>query len=266
MRDFDLPDWPQTGDAQEADDDLFVLTDPPNGGGAPVRSGVPEPLLLTSGLRNCKPTVEISGSTTSDSQDRAPAQTCQIEDIICFTAGTRILTAFGDRPIEDLRIGNRLVTRDHGLRPIRWIGKRTVVGRGSLAPIAINPSALDGARAALRVSPRHRMLFTGYRAEILFGEAEVLVAAQHLVNGADIREEPCDEVTYYHLMLDAHEIIYAEGTATESFYAGTRGIGAITTEAREELFTIFPELRHNTGAHGRMARTCLTPHEARLLH
>ena len=66
-------------------------------------------------------------------------------------------------------------------------------------------------------------------------------------------------------MFDAHEVIYAEGTATESFYAGSGALEAITAEGREEMFTIFPELRSNIGAHGQTARTCLKPHEARLL-
>ena len=189
----------------------------------------------------------------------------QLENLICFTLGTRILTPYGERAIETLKAGDKLVTRDNGLRPIRWIGRRTVTGRGVLAPIEITPDEPADGRAALRISPLHRMLFTGYRAQMLFGQSEVLVAAKHLINGADIRQAPCDEVTYIHVMLDAHEIIFAEGTATESFYAGTQGIDAVTEGAREEMFSLFPELRSNPGAHGRTARICLQPHEVQLL-
>lgn len=189
----------------------------------------------------------------------------EIENMICFTPGTHILTPLGERPIESLRIGDMVVTRDSGQCAIRWIGQCAVAGRGALAPIAIAPEAPDCARAPLLVSPQHRMLFTGHRAELLFGQSEVLVAARDLVNGADIVEAPCAEVTYMHIMLDKHEIIYADGTATESFYAGTSSIGAMTPEARAGMFAIFPELRSDAGAHGRTARPCLRPHEARLI-
>lgn len=60
-------------------------------------------------------------------------------------------------------------------------------------------------------------------------------------------------------------MIYAEGAATESFHAGDIGISAITDQAREEMFAIFPELRSNPNAYGDTARPCLKRHEARLL-
>ncbi|SLN52406.1 Hemolysin, plasmid [Roseovarius litorisediminis] len=189
----------------------------------------------------------------------------EIENIICFTPGTQILTQFGERPIETLKLGDMVITRDHGLRPIRWIGKRRVAGRGKFAPIAVNCNALDGARNPLLVSPQHRILFTGYRAELLFGQTEVLVAAKHLVDGRDVQIREQDEVTYFHIMFDHHEIIYAEGVATESFHAGDTGLSAISQPARDELFAIFPELRSAPGRHRETARTCLKKYEAKLL-
>ncbi len=92
----------------------------------------------------------------------------QIENIICFTPGARILTNCGERAIETLKLGDMVVTRDHGLRPIRWIGKRTVIGRGAFAPISVAPGVAKGDSKGLLVSPQHRILFTGYRAELLF--------------------------------------------------------------------------------------------------
>ena len=189
----------------------------------------------------------------------------EIENIICFTPGTRILTAHGERPIEDLRNGDMVVTRDHGPRPIRWTGKRSLPGKGRFAPVQVGTNALSGAREGLLVSPQHRILFTGYRAELLFGEPEVLVPAKHLIDGRDVVQQDVDEVTYIHLMFDRHEVIYAEGIATESFHAGDVGLGAVDEAAREELFTIFPELRSAPYRHGKTARTCLKAHEARLI-
>ena len=131
--------------------------------------------------------------------------------------------------------------------------------------MTLDAGALDGLTRALTVSPQHRFLFTGYRAELLFGTSEVLVAAKHLVNGMNIRQEDRTAVTYLHMMFDQHEVIYADGTATESFHAGEIGIAAISDQSREEMFALFPELRSNIGAYGDTARTCLKAHEARLL-
>ncbi len=189
----------------------------------------------------------------------------EIENIICFTPGTRILTEHGERPIETLRAGDRLLTRDRGLRPIRWIGHSTVAGQGKFAPIALNSNVLDGARRPLLVSPQHRMLFTGYKAELLFGDPEVLIAAKHLVDGWDVRVVPRKRVTYFHLMLDRHEVIFAEGAATESFHANDLGVAAISENAREDMFRAFPHLRADLSAYGDTVRQCLKAHEARLL-
>lgn len=189
----------------------------------------------------------------------------EIENIICFTPGAQILTSHGERAVETLQVGDRVVTRDNGLRPIRWIGKRTVTAKDDFAPIRIAPSVTDGGREALIVSPQHRILFTGYRAELLFGESEVLVAAKHLVDGRDVTVTELEEVTYIHIMFDRHEVIYASGIATESFHAGDMGLGAVSESAREELFAIFPELRSAGGRHRETARTCLKKHEALLL-
>ncbi|WP_439111123.1 Hint domain-containing protein [Lentibacter sp.] len=184
--------------------------------------------------------------------------------IICFTEGTRIATPRGVREIEDLEVGDLVVTRDHGLQPIRWVGKRTVPARGALAPIRFDANVMGNERP-LYVSPQHRMLVQGYEASLLFGESEVLASAKHLVNGSSVTEVHGGEVTYVHIMFDQHEIIYAEGAASESFYPGGTGLDAVEAEAREELFTIFPELRSHEGAYGDTARLCLKAHESRLL-
>ena len=144
----------------------------------------------------------------------------EIENIICFTPGARILTPRGERPVESLRPGDMVITRDHGPQPLRWTGHRTVPGVDRFAPVRVAAHVLDGARAPLLVSPQHRFLFTGYKAELLFGCDEVLVAAKHLVDGHAVTQTDQAMVTYIHLMFDRHEVIYAEGTATESFHAG----------------------------------------------
>ena len=110
------------------------------------------------------------------------------------------------------------------------------------------------------------MMFQGYRAELLFGESEVLVAAKHLVDGKLVTQDEGGDVTYIHMMFDEHEVVYAEGAATESFHPGEIGLSAVSDPARDELFALFPELRSNIGGYGQTARRCLRSHEAKLLN
>lgn len=205
----------------------------------------------------------LSGSFTM--ADGTSVTFSQIENIICFTPGMHIRTALGDRPVETLEVGDFVATRDNGLQAIRWIGRSTVPGLGRFAPIRIEPEAMEGLRAPLLVSPQHRVLYSGYRAQLHFGESEVLMAAKHMVDGYHVRPQELVAVTYIHLMFDRHEIIYSQGLETESFYAGDVGLGALGPASREDLFDIFPKLRSDPGDHLRTARPCLRQHEARLL-
>ena len=205
----------------------------------------------------------LSGSVTM--LDGSVVTFSNIERIICFADGARILTPRGERRIEDLRLGDLVVTRDNGPQPVRWIGVSTVAGEGKFAPIRIAPEAGFGGTRPLLVSPQHRLLYSGYRAELLTGQSEVLIAAKHLVNGTTIREVPQARVTYFHMMFDRHEIVFAESITTESFHISDESLRAIGNSSREELFAVFPELRTGYGLHGKTARICLKGHEARLL-
>ncbi|MBB5723339.1 hypothetical protein FHS72_002979 [Loktanella ponticola] len=186
----------------------------------------------------------------------------QSAGIPCFTPGAMIATPLGERAIETLQVGDQVMTRDHGLQDIRWVGQRAVAARDKLAPILIQPGVVTGQEMPLLVSPQHRMLFTGYRAELLFGESEVLIAAKHLLDGRDVIRQDGGQVTYIHVLFDSHEVIYANGAATESFHPGDEGIAGIDDAARAELFTIFPELRADISRYGQTARRCLRKHEA----
>ncbi|MFT5865799.1 MAG: Ca2+-binding RTX toxin-like protein [Gammaproteobacteria bacterium] len=213
--------------------------------------------------------INVDGNTTYEGtiqmDDGTLLEFSEIENIICFTPGTRIATPAGARDIATLKIGDLIVTRDHGLQPIRWIQQRTVPAVDRFAPIRIRPGVVTGQDRDLLVSPQHRMLFQGYRAELLFGESEVLVAAKHLLDGKLVTRDTGGDVTYIHMMFDEHEVIFAEGAATESFHPGPVSLTAVSNPAREELFALFPELRSNIGGYGQTARRCLRRHEANLL-
>lgn len=181
--------------------------------------------------------------------------------LTCFAQGTLIDTSRGPVAIEDLAIDDLVMTRDNGVQPIRWIGHSTVAGKGKFAPIRIKKGTLGNTRD-LRVSPLHRMLICGWRAELMFGEAEVLACAKHLVNGDTIFADPCDQVTYFHLMFDSHQIISAESCPSESYFPGPTTLDSIDQEMRDELFALFPELESNAKSYGQTARMCTRGEES----
>ncbi len=188
--------------------------------------------------------------------------------VFCFTRGTRIRTAAGERRIETLRSGDLIPTLDNGLQPIRWIGKSPLsegllAVRPDLRPIRIAAGAL-GNSAELVVSPHHRMHVTGWRAEVLFGQPQVLVAARDLVNDRTITVAPAaGGVEYWHILFERHELIWAEGALSESLHPDTAHDDPRLAEARAELTTLFPELER--AGTGEPLRPTLTPAEARLL-
>ncbi|MEZ5777175.1 MAG: Hint domain-containing protein [Paracoccaceae bacterium] len=202
-------------------------------------------------------TVRITDAGGSDTQ----VVTITINGAPCFTPGVRIATPGGERPVEELEVGDLVTTRDHGDRPIRWIGQRKVAAVGDLAPIRIAAGAL-GNRRDLIVSPQHRVLVSGWLAELHFGQPEVLVAAKHLAGGDLIHSVPGGEVIYIHIMFDDHEVIYAEGIATESFFFGGDFARDIAAQ-EQELRRILDELPGDAAP--RTARRCVSAAEAEVL-
>ena len=185
--------------------------------------------------------------------------------VACFTRGTMIETSEGEIAIENLSAGTKIFTRDNGFQHLRWIGTKTVAARGKMAPILFKEGAI-GNRRPLLVSPQHRMLISGPRAELLFGEPEVLVAAKMLVNEEDIIVCEGGKVEYYHMLFDNHEIVLANGTLSESFHPGLEGFGALSEETREEILALFPELEADgLSSYGPTARRVLKAYEANLM-
>ena len=177
----------------------------------------------------------------------------------CFVRGTLIATPTGPLPIETLRPGDLVETQDQGALPLRWIGSRTVDGGGDFAPVLIRAGALGNLRD-LRVSPQHRMQIDDWRAALWFGEARVLVAAQHLINGTTIRRDPQARVTYCHMLFDQHAIVMAEGIPAESLHLGQTALASFSYAARQEVLALFPALVDRPTAH-----TCLRGWEGRLI-
>lgn len=168
---------------------------------------------------------------------------------VCFAAGTLIETDRGPIKVENLHQGCLVRTKDNGYKPIRWIGNATYnFGSKStrMRPIRISAGSLGHGlpEADLVVSPQHRILVKSEIARKMCGFDEVLVAAKQLLDceGINVAED-LNEVTYWHFLFDQHEIVYANKTETESLYTGPEALKAVSTEAREEILTLFPELQ-----------------------
>ncbi len=146
-------------------------------------------------------------------------------EIACFAAGTGIETTEGRIPVEALAEGDLILTEAHGPQVLRAVGRRRSAADGAFAPVRFAPGAI-GNDAPLLVSPSHRVLLRGWRADLMFAESEVLVAAGDLVDGDMIRRLPMARIDYFHLLLDRHEIILAEGAAAESFDPAAAVAGA----------------------------------------
>ncbi len=186
--------------------------------------------------------------------------------VTCFVRGTEIETENGPVPIESLKAGDLLRTVDNGFQPLRWVGNRRVAAKGDFAPIRFNTGAL-GNDKPLRVSQQHRVMLSGWRAELFFGQPEVLASAKSLVNGDTIIREVGGEVEYFHILFDQHELVYSAGIETESFHPGQQGWTTLAQPAREEILNLFPELRAmGIEGYGGSVRPTIKSHEARLFY
>lgn len=170
---------------------------------------------------------------------------------VCIANGSWIDTPNGPVLIEDLRVGDTVMTLDDGPQELRWIHSRHVRRKElrnnpALAPIRISAGALgqDCPRADLRVSPQHQMLVHSAYATLMLDTPQCLVKAKDLAahNDCIARDTTGVEVVYFHLLFDAHQIVFANGAPTESFYPGPEAIAALDVDQRHELVALFPNL------------------------
>jgi Ca2+-binding RTX toxin-like protein len=212
--------------------------------------------------------------TDADGNETGRLDFTNIEEIIpCFTPGTLIATPKGERRVEDLVVGDRVITRDNGIQEIRWVGAREMTGqelahKAHLLPVLIRQGALGNnlPERDMLVSPNHRVLVANDKTALYFEEREVLVAAKHLtgLEGVDIVET--SGTTYIHVMFDQHEVILSDGTWTESFQPGDMSLAGVGNAQRNEILELFPELATREGVDGYVAaRRTLKKHEAKLL-
>ncbi len=155
---------------------------------------------------------------------------------VSFTRGTRIAMASGQQcPIEDLQVGDKVLSRDDGPQVVRWIGQTTMRAVGDFAPILIRKGTLNNENDLI-VSPNHRLFIYQRVDEMGAGRSEVLVKAKHLLNGDSVTRVEGGFVDYFQLLFDDHQIIFAEGIAAESLLLDQRTTPALPDElAREKV-------------------------------
>ncbi|MEL6682820.1 MAG: Hint domain-containing protein [Pseudomonadota bacterium] len=165
---------------------------------------------------------------------------------VCFADGTAIRTPHGERRVEDLRPGDQLVTLDHGVQEVAWVFGKTwspidVAISHNLCPVRISKGSLGNGlpERHLRLSRQHRVLVKGQIARRMFDAPEVLIPAKDLLGLPGVSlEMPTRDVTYYHIMLSRHEVLFADGAPCESLYLGSQAIEAIPAGQLDELLTV----------------------------
>ncbi len=171
-----------------------------------------------------------------------------IAAIPCFTPFVALATEAGPCFAGALKPGQRVMTRDHGLQEVRWVGRRSFDWRAlglnpALRPVRIAAGALgDGMPAAdMLVSPNHRFLAAA-PGQALNDATERLWQARRLVGQAGIARTDCRAVDYVQVLLDRHELVLAEGCWSESFQPSGPRLAALAPEARDDLVAQLPDL------------------------
>ncbi|MFK7943399.1 MAG: Hint domain-containing protein [Paracoccaceae bacterium] len=167
-------------------------------------------------------------------------------NFVCYVEGTRVLTPEGERAIETLRAGDLVTTADRGAQPIRWIRSSQVQGIGKQAPVHIRAGVLGRGlpQRDLLVSRQHRMLACSPIVSRMFGCPEVLIPAHRLTElpGVELAtmERP---VSYWHLLMENHEIIFAEGAPSESLLPGPSALECMGPDVGADLMRRFPWIK-----------------------
>ena len=127
----------------------------------------------------------------------------------------------------------------------------------SLTPVRLRAGALDKdvPDAGLLVSPGHRIVLRGSRAQTFYNAEEVLVTARDLINDHSIiRDHGQREVTYIHMMLPKHEVVFANGVATESFHPASAELTMMDENQRDRMFDRLPNQTGGVQNYGEYAR------------
>lgn len=265
---------PQAFDGSDGLDRAFTLTDGRRRWTVTLIElvGSMRPLLMfDGGLPPEGVPLHVIEGLALPSLPRVPVR--ESEGVVCFTPGTCLDTDGGPRAVEDIVAGDRLQTKDNGYQDVLWVGSRQISGARlhampDLRPVRIRQGVLGSDRPSddLIVSPDHRLIVRGDAPLALWGESEVLISARDLIDDYGVlRDTRAKSVTYIHLMLEHHNVLFANGVETESFHPGAAALGEVDEEQRLRLFDVMPALEQDVSEYGPMSRRVLNRAEAALL-
>ncbi|MEM9707181.1 MAG: Hint domain-containing protein [Pseudomonadota bacterium] len=169
-----------------------------------------------------------------------------------LVTGANLRTPCGARRIENVRVGDLIVTRDAGLQPVRVVFSRKVTATEitadpSLAPVRLAPRAVAPMMPShdLLVAPRHRLLIPGWRLQGKDDDQPSLVAAKTLVGAHDSIHSARDigDVTYFNVVFDEHVVFCANGLPVESFRPTPAALDTIDRAVGDDITRAFPDLR-----------------------
>jgi hypothetical protein len=190
----------------------------------------------------------------------------------CVAHGTRIETPHGPCPVESLGAGDIVVTEDGRAVPIAWIGaSRYECDRAAredrLRPVCLRAHAFGPGLPDrdLVMSPQHRVVVEGPTCELLFGMDRAFVCARHLPDHLASRPDPEDDVIYFHILLEDHEIILANGLPCESLQPARRMVEAMSETAQASLMAVLDVLGLDAMLARPDALSTLNHREARVL-
>lgn len=167
--------------------------------------------------------------------------------------GTHIMTARGEVLVERLQSGDHLITRDHGMQIVRWVGSQTEKITKENAPVLFMEGAIKNARNLI-VSADHLVVLKGAEAMMQYGVKEVLIPARKLVNDDTIVRAIGGEVEFFQIVTDQHEVIYCEAAANESFMPDENGIAALCADNQAQVLAALPTLATARDSYGPAAR------------
>ncbi|MBU2982099.1 Hint domain-containing protein [Lentibacter algarum] len=197
--------------------------------------------------------------------DNAPLRFAQVA-CVSFTRGTKLTLATGEqRAVEDLALGEKVLTRDDGPQPVRWIGHHTTRAIGDFAPVMITKGTLHNENDLL-VSPDHRLFIYQRSDKLGAGRAEVLLKASHLVNGDTVYVQEGGFVDYFQILFDSHQIVFAEGIAAETLLISPRTRSALPENVAETLGGTLAGHKHRAQGEFEVGKSLLSrPNAAELL-
>jgi len=173
--------------------------------------------------------------------------------VLCFVPGTQVRVPGGETSIQSLKEGDMVLTRDNGVERVLWIGERKLSGMElfsspGLRPIRIRASTIRSGQPSddLVLRPRQQVLISGARAQEFNTEELALVSVCDLL---DERRTVVDyssrDVTYIHILLEDHQILWANGVPVESCHPANSEIGQVNTADFERLLSLYPEMRYD---------------------